>query len=381
MQNPISIFLLIRSLNIGGAERQLVELARGLRKRECRVTVATFYSPEPLGAELERAAIPVVDLRKTGRWDTIGFSRRLWRAIKDARPDVVYSFLGGGNIFAAAVRPFTPGPKLVWSIRSSERDLSQYDWAHRLSFAIERRLARFSDLVIANSHVGRQFAERNGFPRRRIAVVPNGIDISRFRPDAALRKSQRAQWNVTEGTLVVGMLARLDPIKGQADFLRAAAQVASRRNDVKFICVGSGPDEQRLKGLSAELGIMDRVLFPGPTENPAAILNGLDLFCSASITEGFSNSIAEAMACGLPCVVTDAGDSARIVDGCGAVVPRSSPGALADAILQQLDEVSRGEATQGRARVVENFSIDAMVDRTLALLRDLAASDQVRSRL
>ena len=128
----LSIFLVIRALNLGGSERQLVELARGLRQRGHRVSVGVFYSPAPLEAELRQAGVAVVDLRKIGRWDNLGFLRRLRAAIQNANPDVVYSFLGGANIFAAAVRPFIPRTKLVWSIRSADMDLTRYDWAHRV---------------------------------------------------------------------------------------------------------------------------------------------------------------------------------------------------------------------------------------------------------
>jgi glycosyltransferase involved in cell wall biosynthesis len=158
-------------------------------------------------------------------------------------------------------------------------------------------------------------------------------------------------------------------MKGYPDFLEAAAQVAKRRSDVKFVCIGGGPEEEPLKVLSSQLGIADRVSFPGPTADPVAALNGLDVFCSASITEGFSNSIAEAMACGLRCVVTDVGDSALIVGSYGVVVPRSSPALLADGIVQQLETLGEREFSEGRARIAAEYSIAAMIDRTIALLQ------------
>jgi glycosyltransferase involved in cell wall biosynthesis len=366
---PISVFLLIRSLGFGGAQRQLVELARGLQKRGHPVSVGVFYSPEPLESELRKAGIPVVDLRKGGRWHNFSFMRRLRRAIRDAKPDVVYSFVGGANVFAAAVRPFIPVIKLVWSIRSSDVDLSRYDWAHRFGSLIERRLSRIPDLIISNSQAGLEFAAAHGFPRQRIVVVPNGIHVERFRPDPSLRRSQRAAWRLAPREVAVGMLARLDAMKGYPDFLAAAAKVAATCAEVKFVCIGDGAEEQALKALSMELGIADRVLFPGAAHDPVAALNGLDLFCSASITEGFSNSIAEAMACGLPCVVTDVGDSALIVGRCGSVVPRSRPDLLADAISHALETRGDDESRLRRARIVEEFPMTAMVDRTVTQLQ------------
>ncbi len=335
------------------------------------MSVGVFYSPAPLEAELSQAGVAVRDLRKIGRWDNLGFLRRLRAAIQNANPDVVYSFLGGANIFAAAVRPFIPRTKLVWSIRSADMDLTRYDWAHRFAFAIERQLSRAADLIIANSRAGLEYAAARGFPRERIAVVPNGINVARFRPDASLRQSQRAEWGFDENEVAIGMLAQLDAMKGYPDFLRAAAQVAKRRSDVKFICIGDGAEQQSLKSLAADLGIADRVVFPGSAHDPVAALNGLDLFCSASITEGFSNSIAEAMACGLPCVVTDVGNSALIVGRFGSVVPRSRPDLLAEAIDEQLETQSKDGSNLRRARIVDEFPISKMVDRTVALLQQV----------
>ena len=190
-------------------------------------------------------------------------------------------------------------------------------------------------------------------------------------PTPRLRQSQRAAWGLDENEVAVGMLARLDAMKGYPDFLRAAAQVAKRRSDVKFICIGDGAEQQSLKSLAADLGIADRVVFPGPAHDPVAALNGLDLFCSASITEGFSNSIAEAMACGLPCVVTDVGNSALIVGRFGSVVPRSRPDLLAEAIDEQLETQSKDGSNLRRARIVDEFPISKMVDRTVALLQQV----------
>jgi glycosyltransferase involved in cell wall biosynthesis len=370
--NPVVVLLLIRSLAFGGAQRQLVELARSLKERGHRVAVGTFYRGGPLLADLEQAEVPVIDLNKGGRWETLGFLLRLRRVIKNMRPDVVYSFVGSANIFAALIHRFVARTKLVWSIRASDMDLEHYDWAHRLAYGIECRLSRVPDLIVSNSNAGMEFAAAHNFPRQRIAIVPNGIDTIRFDSDSSLREAQRKAWGISDREIAVGMLARLDPMKGYSDFLRAATKVVQSRFDVKFICIGDGREEGRLKQLAAELGISRKVLFVGATNDPVAALNGLDLFCSASVWgEGFSNAIAEAMACRLRCVVTDVGDSPIIVGDCGITVPRSNPELLADAIVRQLTTLDEGEFSRGRERVVEKFSVAAMVARTVALFQQL----------
>lgn len=373
LARPLSVFLLVRSLESGGAERQLVELARSLQERGHGVTIATFYRRGPLIADVERAGIPLVDLEKSGRWEILKFLVRARGALRLAHADVLYSFLGGANILAAAMRSATPRTKLVWSVRSSDVDLSRYDWLHRLSFRIERLLSGTPDLIIANSHAGRDHAVANGFPLHRIEVVPNGIDTQRFRPNPALRRKQRLAWGLADHQIAVGVLARLDPMKGQEAFLQAAAQVAKLRHDLRFFCVGSGPEESRLKRLASGLGIQKEVQFTGAAHDPVASLNGFDICCSPSLSEGFSNAIAEAMSCGVPCVVTDVGDSAKIVGDLGIVVPPSDPDALANAILKAVTGLSQAQKKRARERIVSNFSVAAMVEGTILLFNRLPA--------
>jgi len=368
--DDISIFLLVRSLEAGGAERQLVELARELHRRGFKVTVATFYKRGPLLCDLEKAGVPLVDLGKGGRWDLAGFLVRTALSIRESRPAIVYSFLGGANIVASAVRWFVPPAKLVWSIRASNMDLGRYDWLHGVAYWVECRLSRTADLIISNSHAGRDFAVKHGFPADRIHIVPNGVDTDRFKPDADLRQRQRAAWGLSDEHIAVGVLARLDPMKGHGVFLKAAAKIVRQRSRLRIFVVGAGPEEDRLKRQAARLGLERTMRFTGPSETPEAALNALDICCSPSeFGEGFSNSIAEAMACGVPCVVTDVGDSARIVGDAGEVVPPSDSRALGEAILRLADRLDDDCKQRARDRAADHFSVGAMVDGTLAVFK------------
>ena len=302
--------------------------------------MAVFYNCGPLAADLERAEVPIFDLRKTGRWDALPFLARVRRAISDFRPDVVYSFLGG----AQTSSPQRWGPmrrwRMVWSIRASDMDLTKYDWLQRLASLVERRLAGRADVAaIAIPRSGKEsYAIAKGFPRAITEVVPNGIDTARFRPDPSLRKDQRGRLNIVDGQIVVGVLARLDPMKGDEVLLQAAPEVMIKRPQIVFLCVGDGPDATRLKRLAADLGVEGQVRFPGATQNPVAALNAFDLGCSPSeFGEGFSNAIAEAMACGVPCVVTDVGDLKFIVGENGRVVAHPIRVRLTSAILELVD--------------------------------------------
>lgn len=365
LDKVLEVFLLTRALDVGGAERQLVLLAKGLKARGHKVSVGVFYAGGALDAELQESGIEIVDFGKAKRWDVIPFMRRVVGELRRRRPDVVYGFLGSGNVVATAARPFVGKTCLVWSVRASNMDLRKYDWLARLWYKIECRLSRYADAIIANSSAGADFAVRNGFPRSKLVVIPNGIDTDRFRPDHALRSKQRAAFRLRDEQIAIGVLARLDPMKGHEILLQAAPAVLEKRPNVRFFCIGEGPELDHLRQMAADLGLSDRINFTG-RHDPAAALNALDISCSCSLFgEGFSNAVAEAMACGLPCVVTDVGDSRAIVGEFGTVVPPRSPEALAAALVGLIASPDGGKARSGRERIVAEFSIDAMVDRTL----------------
>jgi glycosyltransferase involved in cell wall biosynthesis len=248
-------------------------------------------------------------------------------------------------------------------------DLSSYGWLARATCRAERRLSRTPDLILANSFAGAKHSICNGFPESKIEVVPNGVETNRFRPDAALRSRQRRIFGLEDDQIAVGVLARLDPMKGHPTFLLAASMVAASPMNLRFFCIGDGAELFKLKQMAEELGLSDRVNFTGGSD-PVAALNALDIVCSSSRWgEGFSNSIAEAMACGLPCIVTDVGDSAMIVGPTGTVVPPDSPRALAEAILAQASSLARHDPEAPRERVIELFSREVMVSRTLDTFR------------
>ncbi len=376
----MKIILLIRSLDVGGAERQLVELAKGLAGRGHEVKVALFYAGGPLHSELKESGISTVDLAKKGRWDILSFVGKLLRLIRSDCPDILYCFMGTPNTLGAFLKPLIGRTRLVWGVRASDMDLARYDRLGDYAYRVECRLSRFADLIIANSRAGVEHAVRNGFPRERMQIVPNGIDTARFRPDPALRSRSRQAFGLKTGELAIGVLARIDPMKDYPNFLRAAALLSVRHRNLRFLCIGGGSDEQvrALGNLARELGIESVLQITGLQE-PVTALNALDISCSSSSSEGFSNAVGEAMACGVPCVVTDVGDSALIIGDSGILVPASDPEALASGLERMMDRIGAEASASCRSRIEKNFSIAAMVDRTLALFGEaLSGPDRAR---
>jgi len=365
----MKVLLLTRDLKYGGAQRQLAVLAKGLHSRGHRVVVAQFYAGGPLEQELLEAGIQIRPLQKRGRWDLLSFLLRLARVMREERPEILYSYLT--DLVTLVLKPRFPSTKIVWGIRSSYKDLSLYDLVTRISYKLAFRLSRFADAVIANSRAGRDSHIALGYPRAKVAVIPNGISTERFCPDLEARHRVRSEWGVQDHEKVIGIVGRLDPVKDHPTFLQAVTSLTQKRNHLRVVCVGDGPTEYRdsLLQLTRSLRLSDYVIWLAGRSDMPAVYNGLDLLVNSSTREGFSNVIAEAMACGVPCVATNVGDSAWLMGNLGEVVPPRDPIALAKAMGKVLDQKPQNGA-QIRRHIVEQFSVEKLVaDTEQALLK------------
>jgi glycosyltransferase involved in cell wall biosynthesis len=372
------VLFLIRSLRVGGAERQLLELVRRLSPARVQATVAVMYSGGALFSELEACTdVRHVALGKRGRWDFPGFMRRLLAYARELRPDVVHGYLDAGNLLALMVGRHVRAP-VVFGVRASLWDMRDYDVFTTLTASATRRSGRFADLVIANSEAGRSAYIAGGVPPSRIAVVPNGIDGERFRPDPEARRAARAGWGVTDDEVVIGKVARFDPVKDHLTFVRAAARVLEEVPHARFVCAGDGVKHvrERVWRVAEGHGIQDRFIWQPESHSDASLYAGFDVHVSASYSEGFSNALAEAMACGVPCVATDVGDSAALVGDTGLVVPPRDPDALAGAIARMAKAPRlRALGTAARARIDSHYGLGKLVDRTTVLLERVARGE------
>ncbi len=370
---------LIRDLGYAGAQRQLVALAAGLPRDEFEISVLHFY-PGPLAEELRAAGIKTVCVRKKSRWDLIGFFLRLLSAARAERPDILHSYLTESNVLGTLLKPFLPGTHIVWGLRDSRTDAGLWGILGRLSFRLSRMLSHRADRIIANSAAGRDYYISLGFPADHFSVIPNGIDVDRFVPAPDAGSKLRAEWKLTPDAFLFGHVGRLNAMKDHATLFRAATTVFGKHAHARIVCVGGGSehDSTVLRRLAGVLDIADKVFWLPARGDMTAVYNAFDaLVSSSSFGEGFSNVVAEAMSCGVPCVVTDVGDSASIVADTGYIAPPSQPEALAAAMCRLVETTPRARAElrmRVRARIVENFSTRQLVRRTRATLSELGVS-------
>jgi glycosyltransferase involved in cell wall biosynthesis len=337
----VHVAFILHALGPGGTERQVTYLTAGLVERGTRVSVVELRRGGHFTGAVERAGGTVISAAARNRADLA----RVVRIIRGLRPDVAYGLNPEANVLALA-----SGAPAVFGIRATALDQLPQDAPARFALFLQHRLARRARLVVVNSHAGARELRCRGYPGDRLRVVPNGIEVGRFAPAAAARRP-------ADSPQLVATVARMDRQKDHETFLRAAALAA--RPGRRFAWFGDGPLRSQIERRARELGV--ELLVPGVQHDMRATYAGIDVFTlSSAWGEGFSNAFAEALAAGLPCVVTDTGDHARAREVATVVAP-GDPGALAAAW-------DHATACGGRAWVAANMSVDQMVSNTHELL-------------
>ena len=373
----IHIFFLIRSLNIGGTERQLIELVKGLDNNHFDIVVGLFYYEGALIEEIKSMPrIRVISLNKSGRWDIIGFVFRFIKLLRAVQPDILYSFLPDANIVGLIAGRLAGVKRIIWGVRASYMNVSLYDWLARISLRLSVFLSQFPDVIIVNSFAGKEFHRSIGYNTNHMMVIPNGIGTDRFKPDHSAGLRVRDEWGIDEEKITIGLVGRLDPMKDHTTFLQAVKIFNQDKLSVRFVCIGDGkgPYKGEISSLCRSLGLNGHLIWAGERHDMAAVYNAMDIVTSSSFGEGFPNVIGEAMACGVPCVVTDVGDTAIIVGETGVIVPPKDPQALADgwrSMLKRLNDKSYSIKEMARARIVSHYSSEIFVQKASKMFLSL----------
>ena len=382
------ILFFIQSLGMGGADRQLSILSGHLARRGHDVSVVALYTTDQnwkLFWQLDSIDTRSLLLNEptgvlAGGAGLIKATLELRGFLKRENIQILYGYLGHTARFISwlATRGM-PDTKLIWGTRTSggNTDLYRRNWKLSLLFNLCKWVSASVPLMISNSEAGYNYNKARGYRCRKELVIANGFDVEKFKPDPQARVRMRSEWGALEDEKLIGRIGRLAPMKGYPDFLEAAALLSRERKDVRFVIVGDGPDSYRrqLRLLSQELGLAERLIWAGARPDMPAVYNALDILCSSSSHgEGFPNTIGEAMVCGVPCVATDVGDSAKIVGDKGIVVPSGNPQMLADGLTTLLHRLHGINPLGLRERIVSRFSIEKMVDDTEKALSEVCSS-------
>jgi glycosyltransferase involved in cell wall biosynthesis len=325
--------------------------------------VVSLLPRGPVGERLERAGVPVQYLGM-GRVPRLAQLRRLRRAVAEWAPHVVQGWMVHGNLAALYARP--RGTALAWHILHTVYRLRDHSLPTRVLILASARLSDRPQRIIYNSRTAARQHEALGYAPTRTAVIPSGFDLERFRPSEVACAEIRDELGVPPTARLVGMIGRYHPQKDHATFLDAARRVVAAGVDAVFVLAGRGVDERTapLVQARAAAGLADRVRFLGERADVPRLSAAFDVaVLSAAHSEGFPNVLGEAMACAVPCVSTDVGDSAWIVGDTGRVVPPRDPAALAAAIRELLELAPaerRALGARARARIVEHFPLEGI---------------------
>lgn len=360
------ILHVINSVDVGGAETALLSIVARTAE-QLRHELLTLVGPGSLADRFREAGAEVSTL--SSRHDSASIRGALSRA------DLVQGWLYWGNLAALVLGRRT---RVLWSVRSSwpVEAVDRESWKVRCARRLCGLASRWPAAVCYNSEEGRRSHERRGFFPRRAKVLRNGVDGARFRPRPDLREATRRALGLRDDDFAVGLFGRTHPVKGHEDLLRAAAGLTERIPGLVLVLPGRHlPGTlERLEEVSRALGIASRTLFLGPRDDLPELYDALDVYCSASWREGCPNAILEALASGVPCVATDAGDSAAVVGDAGRIVPTRRPRELAEAIAEIHDlgvEGRRSLGAEGRRHVVEEFDLRRSLDLWVDLYRSL----------
>jgi len=365
----LKILHLITDLETGGAEMMLLKLVQGMNKSEFQNVVVSMMDGGTLGPELEKTGVPVYCLgMKRGGISPV-YVLRLLRIIRQEKPDIIQTWLYHADLLGTITARILKVP-VIWNLRCADMDFKKYS---RLTLFVVRlcaRLSSYPQAVIVNSEAGKAVHSSIGYTPRRWELIHNGFDLVRFSPDEASGVRVKNELGVAEDNLLIGIVARDDPMKDLDNFIEAADILLSRLKDkyeVHFVMVGRGISNSnaRLQRAITE-GNLPYFHLLGERKDIPELMSAFDIYCSSSVSEGFSNVIGEAMACGVPCVVTDAGDSALIVGDTGRVVPVKNPEALAAACLELINMPVQERLELGkraRERIERNFNLPVVISR------------------
>lgn len=359
----------ISGLGQGGAEavlnRLLMAPAHGIRH-----TLISFTDEGLYGASLRDAGINVITLgMKPGRITPSDFLA-LRRQLIQLKPDVVQTWMYHADAIGGLAARMAGIRHIAWGIRNSGESLKS---SSKTAWLLARICGLVSgwlpQTIVCCAQGARARHEQWGYDANKMVVIQNGYDLTRWQPDPQARERLRRQWKLDADARVIGFVARFNPLKDHRSLIQALARSKQAGLALHCVLVGKGLDidnAQLMQWLS-EAGVTDQVILLGMRDDVPDIMNALDVHVLSSLAEGFPNVVAEAMACGVPGVVTDVGDAAVIVGDTGWVAPPQDAAALVGAIGHAFAAIeTQGReaiSTQVRERVLQEFSLPKMVER------------------
>lgn len=367
----MKIVHVISGLNIGGAELMLERMVTSERwaHNGDEHLVISLTSLGPVGERLRAAGVPVEAIRLGGFIGSLRGLLRLRSLIAEAAPSIVQTWMYHANLMGGLAAKMAGQHGVVWNLRTAATSDARYSWSTR---AVRKLCAWISHWlpvrIIAASTEVQESHLALGYASERMVVVGNGF---RLPADERLQKARpavRAGWGLDKDDLLIGMVARFDPLKGHRIFVEAAANLVHTVPKARFAIVGrdcTNENTELCRWIDA-LGLRERFLLCGQRSDVSECLAAFDIACLPSLVEGFPNALGEAMAAGKACVATDVGGAIDLLADSGIIVPKGDPDALAAGLRKLAELGPEGRAAIGqtaRQRIANEFGLDKCLER------------------
>lgn len=385
-QKKVSILYITTGLSTGGAERMLYNLLSRIDRQWFSPAVVSLMDRGTWGTRIESLDIPVYT---AGLKPGVAKPVAIWklvRLVQKLQPDLIQGWMYHGNLVAQLVSVLSLLKiPVFWSIHHSISSLESEKSLTVKIIKLCSYLSRLTDRVVFVSQASKLQHEVLGYNRNNNCVIPNGFDVSLFVPSLEDKFSVKSELGLAQEMIIIGGIGRYHPMKDHANFFQAAALLLKKYSDVHFLLIGTEVDPQNmyLIKLIEELKLGDNVHLLGERTDIPRLTASLDISTVASAYgEAFPLVVGEAMSCGVPCVVTDVGDSAWIVSDTGKVVPPKNPEALARAWQELIELGTDGREALGKAartRIIECFSLDAIVSQYEELYASVIAQKKGRN--
>lgn len=377
---------IITNLNDGGAEAVLYRMCQ-FNNGNTHIVIS-FMDEGKYGPMLRDIGIETYTLGMSHGGVKLSALVRLFKLLRVIKPDVVQTWMYHADLLGGVVSRLSGIRNVVWGVHNTTLVKGESKRTTMLIAKLNALLSRFiPHKIVYCAEKSRSVQESLGFSKSKGVVVPNGYDISDFKPNDNERAAIRNEFGVGEGVFLIGHVGRYDPQKDHENLINAIAQLPENIHKIKVVLVGTNLDTQNdtLMKSIAKHQLTDRFILNGRRNDIPAVMNGLDLFVlSSAFGEAFPNVLNEAMACGIPCVATDVGDASVIVADTGWIVPPKNPQALANEITEAVDEAYTNQYSWSlrkeacRSRIVVNFSLKRMVEGYESVWADGILKSKVR---
>lgn len=377
----LRILHIISGLGNGGAEATLFRLVHG--SADCLHVVVSISSRGVYADRLEKLGVTVFAIGSIPARSLIWAFPTLWRLVSDFQPDIVQGWMYHGNLIASVLARFHRKAALVWGIRHSNLVMG-VDRIHTVlvSWICARISPWVPDAVVFAGHESERVHISAGYRAKRMIVIPNGFDTAHLRPDIKTRRHMRTAFALPDNQFTIGSVARFSPQKDHRSLFAALGMLQERGIDFRCVLVGPGMVEgnAELLRLAEEFGVAEKLLLLGSIDSAQPVMVSVDLLVSSSsFGEAFPNVLAEAMACGTPCVATNVGDSEEIIGEYGWLVKKSDPLDLEKGLVSAFEVFTDKAAWEarsmgGRERISKLFGLEKMLEEYKRLWSELVSA-------